>query len=257
MKVQKRLDRRLKDLVLSGMNRFGYDLVNIRPVPGCHPDFPHQRLTPNGTYAPWLADGAFQAAYENIRGNTLVDIYRCHELWQIAAQIGHLPGDYLEVGVWRGGTGCLVAEMARQRDPAGRVYLCDTFRGVANATDHDPEYSGGEHSDTSRGIVEQLVARMDLPNVEILQGIFPEETAKRVADRRFKYCHVDVDVYLSAKNVAEWVWPRLTPGGVVVFDDYGFQATSGVTKYVNETAGASDRRTIYNLNGHAVVIKLA
>ena len=53
---------------------------------------------------------------------------------------------------------------------------------------------------------------MGLTNVELLQGIFPEETAARVADRGFRLVHVDVDVYQSAKDVFDWAWPRLSAG---------------------------------------------
>ena len=55
-----------------------------------------------------------------------------------------------------------------------------------------------------------------------------------VADRRFRLAHIDVDVYQSAADVLDWVWPRLSPGGVVVFDDYGFPATPG-HELVDET----------------------
>jgi hypothetical protein len=38
----------------------------------------------------------------------------------------------------------------------------------------------------------------------------------RIAGKTFRLCHCDVDVYESAKGVLDWVWPRLSPGGVVV-----------------------------------------
>ncbi len=47
------------------------------------PDIPHAILKPNATYAPWLADPAFNAIYEVIREHTLVDFYRCYELWTL------------------------------------------------------------------------------------------------------------------------------------------------------------------------------
>ena len=83
--------------------------------------------------------------------------------------------------------------------------------------------------------------RSALTNVELLQGVFPDETADRIADSRFRLCHCDVDVYRSAKDVFDWVWPRLAPGGVVVFDDYGFPACPGVTKFVDEQRLLGDR----------------
>ncbi|MEO2017429.1 MAG: TylF/MycF/NovP-related O-methyltransferase, partial [Fuerstiella sp.] len=68
--------------------------------------------------------------------------------------------------------------------------------------------------------------------------------------------HIDVDVYQSAKEVSEWVWDRLVPGGIIVYDDYGFQACDGILKFVEEQRHLKDRIVLHNLNGHAVVIKI-
>ena len=209
-------------------------------------------VEPIATYSPWLTDPEFGAIYKQIAPNTLVDIYRCYEIWQLAGEAMKLPaGDCLEVGTWRGGTGALIA----QRGDGCETFLCDTFQGVVKAGDGDPNYEGGEHADTSREMVQQLLDRTG-GRARILQGMFPEDTGHLLADRQFRFCHIDVDVYQGAKDISAWVWPRLVPGGIVVYDDYGFLATGGVTKWVNEERHLTDRLVIHNLNGHAVVIKL-
>jgi O-methyltransferase len=50
------------------------------------------------------------------------------------------------------------------------------------------------------------------------------------------------------------VWPRLSVGGIVVFDDYGFLRCEGVTKLVDEM-NLTDGIKMYNLNGQAVIVK--
>jgi len=216
----------------------------------------HSIVIPHATYSPWIDDAAFSAAFEAIRKNTLVDIYRAYELWSLVRETSHLGGDILEVGVWRGGTGCLIAERAKQLKPAATVFLCDTFKGVVKASDKDSHYSGGEHADTSVDIVRQLAASRQLANIELLEGIFPDATSDRIKDRQFSLCHIDVDVYESAKQIAEWVWPRLASGGIIVYDDYGFQACEGITNLVNQRLQGQGARVIHNLNGHAVIVKL-
>ena len=42
---------------------------------------PHSVVTPLATYSPWLADSEFQATFKAIQASTLVDVYRCYELW--------------------------------------------------------------------------------------------------------------------------------------------------------------------------------
>ncbi len=220
------------------------------------PDLKYGGIFTRSSYTPWRGDEAFQRVFTLIRGHTLVDEYRCHELWQICGQLGALEaGDILEVGVWRGGTGCLMAQRWAETGVAGTIFLCDTFTGVVKASGHDSAYVGGEHSDTSKAIVAGLVRQLGLTNVEILQGVFPDATGPRIESRGFRLCHIDVDVYESAMLTFEWIWPRLVPGGIVVFDDYGFYSCAGVTRFVNQMRGRPDRVVIYNVNGHAVVIK--
>ncbi|MFZ0394766.1 MAG: TylF/MycF/NovP-related O-methyltransferase [Terracidiphilus sp.] len=69
--------------------------------------------------------------------------------------------------------------------------------------------------------------------------------------------HIDVGVYQSAKDVLHFVWPRIEFGGVVVFDDYGFETCSGIPTLIAELLTDTDNLVIKNLNGHAIIIKTA
>jgi len=207
------------------------------------------------TYSPWLLDEEFQKTHTAISDFTLVDLFRCYELWHLLAQTVDLEGDIIEVGTWRGGTGCLMGHRAATLGMSAQVFLCDTFEGVVKTSDADASYSGGEHADTSQPLVQGLADGMGLTNVSLLKGIFPEDTADQVADRSFRFCHIDVDVYQSGKDVLYWVWPRMPIGGIVVFDDFGFSSTRGITKLVHEEERRADRVCFQNLNGHAVFVK--
>jgi O-methyltransferase len=215
----------------------------------------HAMSYPISSYAPWQADEDFQRVYRAVRKHTLVDVWRCYELWSLVGELREVPGAIVEVGVWRGGSGAIMATRAKALEISDPVYLCDTWEGVVKTGKLDTYYRDGKHDDTSREIVEELVARLGLDNVELLQGVFPEQTGERVPDQTLRLCHVDVDVYQSAKDVFDWAWPRLSPGGVAVFDDYGFPACPGVTKFVDEQRGLDDRLVLHNLNGHGIVVK--
>ncbi|OGV57872.1 MAG: hypothetical protein A2X45_19800 [Lentisphaerae bacterium GWF2_50_93] len=207
-------------------------------------------------YAPWRTDREFLDTYGKIKDFTMVDIYRCHELWQLVGETcKHTSGDLIEVGVWRGGTGALIAKRASMSIPGQTVFLCDTFSGVVKAGKEDSKYKGGEHQDTTEKIVEGLLTRMELSNVKVLRGVFPEDTQSLVEGRTFRFCHIDVDVFNSARDVFQWIWNRLEVGGIVVFDDYGFGQCDGVMKYVNSIRAMDGAMTVYNLNGHAIVVK--
>lgn len=214
------------------------------------PEMVHHRVLPFATYSPWLSDSQFQEASQKVQGHTLVDPYRRHELWSLAKQSRKVPGCILEVGVWRGGTGALMAAAA----PEKLVHLADTFEGVVKAGERDPGYKGGEHADTSERIVEELLASMGISNARLHRGMFPEDTGGQV-EGPVALLHCDVDVYESAKGVVEWCLPRLSSGGVMVFDDYGFHGCEGVARYCSELAGHPGLIFAHNLNGHAIFFK--
>lgn len=208
------------------------------------------------TYSPWLLDSEFANTYEAIRPNTLVDRYRCYELWHLLRQTSELEGDILEVGTWRGGTGSLLGRRAALLNLSAHVFLCDTFEGVVKTTSADAMYHGGEHADTSMSVVEECIARLGLTNVTILRGVFPDDTGPMISARSFRLCHIDVDAYQSAKDVLTWVWPRLAVGGIVIFDDFGFSGTRGVATLVHESEANRDLVCVQNLNGHAIFVKV-
>lgn len=221
--------------------------------------YSHELVIPlNSTYAPWHDDKGFRRAYDAVLGSTLVDEYKCYELWEQLGQLTDVPGDILEVGVWRGGTGILMACRAQELGLDAEVHLADTFAGVAKAGEDDPWYRGGEHSDTSPELVRELAAREQV-EVDLLIGMFPEDTGDQVADATLRLVHIDVDVYQSAWDTLAWAWPRLSVGGLVVFDDYGsFQcegvATLGRQLFAADWAGG---RLVHNLNGHLLLFKTA
>ena len=214
---------------------------------------------PTANYAPWKNDTAFAEIYEAIKNNTLVDIYRCYDLWLLTSEVLKQNSNlnFLEIGVWRGGTASVIIRKMQMENASGTLYLADTFTGVVKTGSEDTFYTGGEHKDTSIDIVRNLLEAKKLDKFKLLQGIFPDDTASLIPEgTQFGLCHIDVDVYLSAKGCLEWVWDKLVVGGIVVFDDYGFHTCDGVTRLVNEQREMKDRIVIYNLNGHGVIIKI-
>jgi len=252
----------IKQLLQSIFSRTGIHVIKRSKFNGSTKfqinNFHYDVVVPSANYAPWLGDTEFINVYTEIKKNTLVDIRRCYELWELAGKIHQLNNNarFIEIGVWRGGTAAIVARKLALLNSSVELYLADTFTGVAKATDKDKFYAGGEHADTSQEIVETLL-KGKYHNYKILKGIFPEDSSHLIpADQVFGYCHIDVDVYESSKDIVNWIWDRMIIGGVIVFDDYGFHTCDGVTTYVNEQKSKSDRIVIHNLNGHAVMIKL-
>jgi O-methyltransferase len=212
-------------------------------------------IEPVSNYRPWDVSTPFQSAYAAAAENTMVDQYRLWVLWTLVSQVRGERGALLEVGSWRGGSGAVMAAaVAGSSHPARRVVIADTFEGVVKAGPNDSYYRGGEHANASPQDVRSVFASLSLSAPEILVGIFPEETAEALTGEEFALVHIDVDVYAGARDVFAWAWPRMVPGGVVVFDDYGFYGCEGVTAFVEELIAGDLVTVIPNLTGQAVVV---
>ena len=217
----------------------------------------YQIIIPYATYAPWLEDKAFLEVYDLVKSRSLVNMYQCWELWSLIEETRKLDGDVLEVGVYRGATSAIMGAKIKLLEDKCTIFCCDTVAGVVKASEKDNSYIGGEHKDTSVNLVRDLlINRLGIENVVILKGVFPEETASSISNNTFRFCHIDVDTYQSAKDVLDWVWPKLSVGGMMVFNDYGYPKTKGVTRLVEESKQENSAVVMHNLNGNGIIVKI-
>jgi len=250
--------RRLCDFVYFCIWKIFSTLVKLFLPPHINKKY-YEGAIPSATYAPWNKDQAFLDCYSAIKDFTLVDKYKCFELWWLVEQTQKLEsGAYIEIGVWKGGSGALIAKRMDLCAIKETIYLCDTFKGVVKAGPNDPVYKGGEHGDASEDNVIDLISSLKISTkIKVLKGVFPESTQHLVEPQAFRFCHIDVDVYNSAKDIVDWIFDKLVPGGVIVFDDYGHYSSEGIAAYVeSQKAQRKDLMVIHNLNGHALFIKL-
>lgn len=157
-----------------------------------------------------------------------------------------LRGAAAEIGVYKGGgTAKLLTEVFGKDK---KLYLYDTFEGMPECSDKDNYCTKGMFSDTSLDAVRAFVGSAG--DVEIYKGFFPQ-TIPTNAEELYAFVHVDVDIYQSVKDCVDYFWPRLVPGGVMVFDDYGFPTCLGARRAVDEYG----LRTVYLGTGQALWIK--
>ena len=131
----------------------------------------YEVIVPFANYAPWNGDQEFKDLYLEVKKNTLVDIYRSYELWELTEQIFNLNpnASFLEVGVWRGGTAAIIGKKLANLNATVDFYLADTFEGVQKSSEKDTFYFNGEHNDTNEQIVEKLMS-VKYKNYKILKG---------------------------------------------------------------------------------------
>lgn len=70
------------------------------------------------------------------------------------------------------------------------------------------------------------------------------------------FAHIDVDIYKSIVDCLDFIWPRLSSGGVIVFDDYGFPTCPGARQAVDTFFAAKQEVPLCLSTGQAIVCKL-
>ncbi|MDB4945556.1 MAG: hypothetical protein JWP97_5090 [Labilithrix sp.] len=170
----------------------------------------------------WQDVAAFPRLWPEASKRTLVDEPRAHMLYQLARHAAGLEGQFAEIGVYRGGTASILADVA---DGAGKkLHLFDTFAGMPETSVDQDLLAAGDFANTSLGEVKRFLSGSTSPVFH--QGEFPG-TAGPVENERFSLVHIDADISASIKACCEFFYPRLVPGGVMVFDDYGFTSCPG------------------------------
>lgn len=164
-----------------------------------------------------------------------------------------IPGDVVECGVWRGGSMMAIA-LTLQRLGAGDrdLYLFDTFAGMPEPTGADVARGGlRAHDEWARTQVEQrnIWAHASMEDVEqalgstgydrarihLVKGLV-EETIPDHAPAHISLLRLDTDWYESTKHELVHLFPRLSVGGVLILDDYGYWegARKATDEYVRE-----------------------
>ncbi len=242
----------LRSMVRSLFGALGYDLV--RRDAGLTQPNPYMVNIPYGyaTFAPWFLP-EFTELYAKIADNTVVREDRAYSLRQLANYALQLPGQFAECGVYRGGTAWLLADTLRPTTKS--IHLFDTFAGMPQSADADPSsHQRGDFGDTSLDAVKSYLAEHQ--NLQFFPGYIPD-TFGGLEDQTYAFVHVDVDLYQSVKDCCEFFYPRLTDGGIMVFDDYGFRGyVDAAKKAVDEFFGDRPETPLALRTGQCVVIKL-
>jgi O-methyltransferase len=151
-----------------------------------------------------------------------------------------IPGDFVECGVWRGGS--MMAAMStliNLGDTSRRFHLFDTFEGMSAPTEKDVMFDGQKASDLLNatkkaegpgnywcwaGIedVRASVASTGYPmdRINLVKGKV-EDTIPAQAPAQIALLRLDTDWYESTAHELEHLYPRLSPNGVLIIDDYG------------------------------------
>lgn len=199
-------------------------------------------------YQPWRAR-QWQKALRTDDPRSLVLASSKYVLYRHAEDaVARCAGGVAECGVYQGGTAYLLAEVAAKY--GRQLSLFDTFAGMPETDRAKDRHVQGDFADASLGDVRQYLSAFN--NVEYFAGLIPG-TLAAVADRRFCFVHIDLDIYGAIRAATEFFYERMERGGVIVYDDYGHPWCPGARAAVDEFY--SDKREIPIAIGAQCVVR--
>jgi hypothetical protein len=139
-----------------------------------------------------------------------------------------VPGDLIETGVWRGGASIFMRGVLKAHGVTDRtVWVCDSFEGLPPSDrekypkETDMDLSPYEALAVSLERVQANFGRYGLldDQVRFLKGWF-KDTLPTAPVNALAVMRLDGDLYESTMDALVALWPKLSPGGFVIIDDF-------------------------------------
>lgn len=197
------------------------------------------------------------------------------------SKIREVPGDVVECGLGEGNTFAMLAYLVGSENEGGqsrRTLLgFDSFEGWPEPTawDASPRNpQAGEwrvSGEMVRHQLEESGVKREFPELQIrvVKGFF-DTTLPRFPKDQIAFLHIDADLYPGYRDALIHLFPKVTPGGVVAFDEYlefprtpeydngTIEKWPGCTRAVNEYfANRPEELKFHKESGKYYTIKVA
>jgi len=189
---------------------------------------------------------------------------RLIQLVELFRQSSGGGGDVVECGCFRGLSSYVLCSFWQRWNPAFDgcgFHIFDSFEGLSQPTLDDDIPEDWENAEAIRLMTHpgNFAAALDtvktnladFPRIDFHPGWIPL-TFRALTETRYRFVHVDVDLYDPTLDAFAYFYPRLTPGGLIVSDDYSWP---GAKRAIDEFCG--EHRVALDLTpfGQAVIRK--
>lgn len=198
-------------------------------------------------------DETFQKIYAVCRPFTMTSKERMYALYKSVEYIvrAHIPGDFVECGVWKGGSAMLMALTLIELGITNKkIYLYDTYEGMPQPTEFD-----GKATDNNSNVIDKWTKKQNVNynewcyaslrevkenmaltkypahNLVYVKGKV-EKTIPKTKPSKIALLRLDTDWYESTKHELIHLYPGVVKRGVLIIDDYGYW--TGAKKAVDE-----------------------
>ena len=214
----------MKNIASKILGKFGYKLIK----------------TKISDFLPDMEKEFFELA-EKCKPYTMTSIERLYSVYKSVEYTinSNIEGDYVECGVWKGGSSMMIALSLLQNNITNkRIYLYDTYEGMTEPTDSDLNFSKNSAqnkyhetlnnetgSDWCRSEIDEVKENLystgyPKENIIFVKGKV-EKTIPETIPQKIALLRLDTDWYESTKHEMEHLYPILSQKGVLIIDDYG------------------------------------
>ena len=157
-------------------------------------------------------------------------------------RIEGVPGSIVEGGVGKGGSFLYFAYLMREEGKSKKLYGFDSFAGFPEPTPEDTSPRNAKKGQWYRGSPDDILnvlktagipASFIDDHIKLVKG-YVEDTLSQYDGAPIALLHVDLDLYSAYAHILKAMVPHVSPGGLVLFDEYGEANWPGATKAVDE-----------------------
>ena len=201
----------------------------------------------------WGSNGSFNAYLKRFGEHEGYNMHRRWAVHQLLRLTGAVRGDTAECGVYQGAGSYLMAAANRCLGGNRLHHAFDSFSGLSAPSALDGNYwTAGDLSAPLEATRANLAEFGDA--VKFYPGWIPERFHD-VAECRFRFVHIDVDLYEPTRDSLAFFYPRVEDGGIIVCDDYWFTTCPGATRAVDEFLANKPEKMLPLAQGGGFLVK--
>jgi O-methyltransferase len=196
---------------------------------------------------------------------------RFYNLISFLRQVIALDGKVIECGCWKGLSSYLMCHYLQQSQDKtfqGQDYwIVDSFEGLSAPTPQDrinkPLIREGilrtgqvfKDKGAYAASLEHVQSTLEkFPEISYFKGFIPN-VLQELPETTYRFVHIDVDIYEPTLAAAQYFYPRLVKGGILICDDYGSLFWPGAKKAIDEFCAAQQIFPLTLSTGQAVIFK--
>ena len=155
--------------------------------------------------------------------------------------VNDTQGDFAECGCWNGTSLFATKYFIDKHKSTKHIHIFDSFEGGLSEFMKE-DYIGGlikskneaqevrEQFSSSYPLLKRKLSKYD--QISLNKGWIPE-VFKAQEERLYSFVHIDVDLFEPTFESHKYFFDRLSKGGIIVCDDYGYKQFPGAAKAVD------------------------